>query len=246
MILTEIYSLKPSSMDHPISLKNAQIYQGKNLILSDVNFTIDKGAFVYLVGKTGSGKSSLLKTLYGELKLKEGSGHISGYDLRKLPSRKIPALRKKIGIVFQDFQLLMDRNVLKNLTFVMKATGWRGKKKMIQKAEEVLDMVGLATKAYKMPHQLSGGEQQRVAIARAIINHPSLILADEPTGNLDPETTEEIMQLLFNIKDTGTAIFMATHDTHIREKFPSRTIKCENKTVLDLKSATDFNPFTEH
>jgi len=233
-------------MSHPIELKDAKIYQGKSLILSDVTFSIDEGGFVYLIGKTGSGKSSLLKTLYGELKLKEGTGIVSGQDLRKLPARKIPALRKRIGIVFQDFQLLMDRNILKNLTFVMKATGWKGKKKMAQKAEEVLDLVGLSTKIYKMPHQLSGGEQQRVAIARALLNEPDLILADEPTGNLDPETTEEIMHLLFDIKSKGTAIFMATHDTHIREKFPSRTIKCEGKTVLDLKAASAFNPFEMH
>lgn len=231
-------------MDHPISIQNAKIYQGKSLILSDVNFSIDNGEFVYLIGKTGSGKSSLLKTLYGELKLKEGEGIVAGYNLRKLPARKIPILRRKIGIVFQDFQLLMDRNVMKNLIFVMRATGWRGKKKMEARAIELLEMVGLSTKAYKFPHQLSGGEQQRVAIARAILNNPNLILADEPTGNLDPETTDEIMSLLFDIQKKGTSIFMATHDFHLMERFPSRTIKCEDKTVKDLKAVTSFNPLS--
>ncbi len=225
-----------------IELNNAKIYQGKTLILSDVSFALEQGSFVYLVGKTGAGKSSLLKTLYGELKLKEGSGMVAGFDLSKLKTRQIHKLRREIGIVFQDFQLLMDRNVTKNLQFVMKATGWRGKKKMQQRAEELLDMVGLSTKAYKLPHQLSGGEQQRVAVARALINEPKLILADEPTGNLDPETTEEIMRLLFEIQKKGTAILMATHDGIIMEKFPSRTIRCENKTVTDLKSVTEFNP----
>jgi len=229
-------------MEHPIIISHAKIFQGDSLILSEVDFTLNKGEFVYLVGKTGSGKSSLLKTLYGELPLKEGGGIVAGFDLKTLRRRKIPLLRRNIGIVFQDFQLLMDQEVIKNLTFVLSATGWKNRKKIRQRAEEVLDLVGLSTKAYKFPHQLSGGEQQRVAIARAILNDPQLILADEPTGNLDPETTEEIMRLLFNIQQKGTTFFMATHDYHIMEKFPSRTIKCHDSKVQDLKSLNKFNP----
>ena len=226
----------------PIQINHGKIYQGKSLILEDVDFSIDKGEFVYLIGKTGSGKSSLLKTLYGELPLREGTGAVAGFELNKISRKKVHKLRRNIGIVFQDFQLLMDRNVMKNLHFVMRATGWTTKKKMNQKAEAVLEKVGLSTKVYKMPYELSGGEQQRVAIARALLNNPELILADEPTGNLDPDTTQDIMRLLFSIKEEGTAIFMATHDFYIMENFPSRTVKCADRKVLDLKSASEFNP----
>src|SRR6266550_4168476 len=196
-----------------IELRHASIYQGNNLILQDVNLTVNKGEFVYLVGKTGTGKSSLLKTLYGELTLKEGEGTVVGYSLSGLDWKKVPYLRRNLGVVFQDFQLLTDRNVNNNLKFVLKATGWKDEKLMDEKIMDVLDKVGLKAKGFKMPFELSGGEQQRVDIARALLNSPRLILADEPTGNLDPETSDEIMNLLFQIsKDFGTSIIMATHD----------------------------------
>lgn len=216
-----------------ISLSNAFIYQKNILILSDVTLTIKHGEFVYLIGKTGTGKSSLLKTLYAELPLKEGEGEVTGYDLKLIKRKDIPYLRRKIGIVFQDFQLLNDRSVNDNLTFVMKATGWKDQDAMRHRINEVLDKVGLITKGFKLPHQLSGGEQQRVSIARALINDPELILADEPTGNLDPETSEGIMQLLFDIRKTGRAVFMATHNYNMIEKFPSRTVRCEGGRVYD-------------
>lgn len=216
-----------------ISLSNAFIYQKNILILSDVTLTIKHGEFVYLIGKTGTGKSSLLKTLYAELPLKEGEGEVTGYDLKLIKRKDIPYLRRKIGIVFQDFQLLNDRSVNDNLIFVMKATGWKDQDAMRHRINEVLDKVGLITKGFKLPHQLSGGEQQRVSIARALINDPELILADEPTGNLDPETSEGIMQLLFDIRKTGRAVFMATHNYNMIEKFPSRTVRCEGGRVYD-------------
>lgn len=216
-----------------ISLSNAFIYQKNILILSDVMLSIKHGEFVYLIGKTGTGKSSLLKTLYAELPLKEGEGEVTGYNLRTLKRKEIPFLRRKIGIVFQDFQLLNDRSVNDNLIFVMKATGWKDNDAMRHRMNEVLDKVGLITKGFKMPHQLSGGEQQRVSIARALINDPELILADEPTGNLDPETSEGIMQLLFDIRKTGRAIFMATHNYTMIEKYPSRTVRCEGGRVSE-------------
>ena len=222
-----------------VELKNVNIYQGSNLILSDVNISVDKGEFVYMVGKTGTGKSSLLKTLYGDLDLQEGEGWVVGYELKGLDWKKVPFLRRNLGVVFQDFQLLTDRNVNNNLKFVLKATGWKDEKLMDEKINDVLDKVGLRTKGFKMPFELSGGEQQRVDVARALLNSPKLILADEPTGNLDPETSDEIMQLLFHIcKDYGTAIIMATHDYRVISKFPSRTIKTERGKVFDNASIT--------
>jgi len=220
-----------------IELVNVNIYQGRNLILRDVNITIEKGEFVYLVGKTGTGKSSLLKTMYGDLELNEGDGSVVGYNLRQLDWKKVPFLRRNLGVVFQDFQLLTDRNVNDNLKFVLKATGWKDEKLMDEKIADVLDKVGLKTKGFKMPFELSGGEQQRVDVARALLNSPKLILADEPTGNLDPETSDEIMQLLFNIcRDYSTTIVMATHDYIVINKFPARTIKTENGKVWDNAS----------
>lgn len=220
-----------------VELKNANIYQGDSLILSDVNITVHRGEFVYLVGKTGTGKSSLLKTLYGDLNLREGDGTVVGYDLRQLNWRNIPYLRRQLGVVFQEFQLLTDRNVNNNLKFVLKATGWKDENLMDEKIADVLDKVSLKTKGFKMPFELSGGEQQRMDIARALLNSPKLILADEPTGNLDPETSDEIMHLLFNIsRDYGTAVIMATHDYMVINKFPARTIKTERGKVLDNAS----------
>ncbi len=226
-----------------VEFSAASILQRDNLVLGDLNFSIYPKEFVYLVGRTGSGKSSLLKTLYGDLDLVLGTGRIAEYDLRNLKKRQIPYLRRKIGIVFQDFQLLADRNVNENLYFVMKATGWKGKQKMEIRAREVLDKVSMTTKALQMPHQLSGGEQQRVAIARALINNPALILADEPTGNLDPITTQEILQLLREIAETGTAILMATHDYSYMSRFASRILKCEDGLLTELtgdKKAVTF------
>ncbi|MBC7887662.1 MAG: ATP-binding cassette domain-containing protein [Ferruginibacter sp.] len=223
-----------------VALKSVNIYQGVSLILSDVNITVDKGEFVYLVGKTGTGKSTLLKTLYGDLTLTEGEGTVVGYNLRELDWKKVPYLRRSLGVVFQDFQLLSDRNVNDNLKFVLRATGWKDEKLMDEKIADVLDKVGLKTKGFKMPFELSGGEQQRIDIARALLNSPRLILADEPTGNLDPQTSDEIMQLLFNIsKDYGTAIVMATHDYMVITKFPARTIKTERGKVFDNASIVD-------
>jgi cell division transport system ATP-binding protein len=232
-----------NSTQEALNLTGAQIFQGKRKILEDVNFSVKSGEFVYLIGRTGSGKSSLLKTLYGELPLKEGTGHIAGVELLRIPRRRIPRLRRGIGIVFQDFQLLYDRNVYRNLRFVLKATGWRSTKKIDDRVAEVLLAVGLEGKENRFPHQLSGGEQQRVAIARALLNEPKLILADEPTGNLDPDTSAEIMRLMFDISEKGTAVLMATHDLLLMERFPARTVKCENGKVTDLKPVSSFNPF---
>ena len=220
--------------DYIIDLRHVNIYQGNNLILQDVNFKVLKGEFVYLVGKTGTGKSSLLKTMYGDLKLKEGDGTVVGFNLREMDWRKVPFLRRNLGVVFQDFQLLTDRNVNDNLRFVLRATGWKDEKLMEEKIIDVLDKVGLKAKGFKMPFELSGGEQQRVDIARALLNSPKLILADEPTGNLDPETSDEIMQLLFHIsRDSGTAIVMATHDYIVINKYPARTVRTERGRVID-------------
>jgi cell division transport system ATP-binding protein len=225
--------------DVVLEISNANIYQGDSLILSDVNIDVSRSEFVYLVGKTGSGKSSLLKTLYGELTLKNGRAVVAGFDLKDLTWKTVPFLRRNIGIVFQDFQLLTDRNVHENLKFVLKATGWKNDKEIEDKIDEVLGKVGLKTKGFKYPFELSGGEQQRVDIARALLNSPKLILADEPTGNLDPETTDEIMNLLFQIsKDLGTAIVMATHDYMVINKYPARMIRTEGGKVIDNATIT--------
>lgn len=217
-----------------VSIQHANIYQGESLILQDVNFTIQKSEFVYLVGKTGTGKSTLLKTLYGELTLTEGEGSVVGFDLRTMDWKKVPFLRRNLGVVFQDFQLLTDRNVYDNLKFVLKATGWQDERLIEEKINDVLDKVGLKSKGFKMPFEMSGGEQQRVDIARALLNSPKLILADEPTGNLDPETSDEIMQLLIQIaKDYGTSVLMATHDFIVINRYPSRILKTEGGKVLD-------------
>ncbi len=217
-----------------VSINQAKIYQGNNLILDDVNFAVQKGEFVYLVGKTGTGKSSLLKTLYGELALQHGTGSVVGFDLKDMDWKKVPFLRRNLGVVFQDFQLLTDRNVHENLRFVLQATGWQDERLIEEKINDVLDKVGLKSKGFKMPFEMSGGEQQRVDIARALLNSPKLILADEPTGNLDPETSDEIMQLLIHIaKDYGTAVIMATHDFIVINRYPSRILKTEGGKVLD-------------
>ncbi len=221
------------ALDTIIQTNNISIFQKHNLVLTNVSLTVDKGEFVYLLGKTGSGKSSLLKSLYADISLKEGSAIVAGYDLTTIKRKEIPFLRRKLGIIFQDFQLLSDRSVNDNLLFVLKATGWKEKDKMQKRIQEVLEKVNLTTKGFKMPHELSGGEQQRVSIARALLNDPELILADEPTGNLDPETSEGIMKLLLEISKNGRAVLIATHDMMMYQKFPSRVIKCENGKLVD-------------
>jgi cell division transport system ATP-binding protein len=216
-----------------VSLNHVNIYQSGNLILQEVNFEVQKGEFVYLVGKTGTGKSSLLKSLYGEITLTEGEGNVVGYNLKEMDWKKLPFLRRNLGVVFQDFQLLTDRNVHENLRFVLKSTGWQDEQLINQKINDVLSKVGLQNKGFKMTYEMSGGEQQRVDIARALLNSPKLILADEPTGSLDPETSDEIMQLLFQIaKEDGTAIVMATHDFMVVNKFPSRTLTTEGGRLV--------------
>ena len=214
-----------------IKLEGVDVYQQKYLVLNNVNLQIIPGEFVFLIGQTGSGKSSLLKILYGELHIASGEGQVAGFDLKKLSDKEIPHLRRKLGIVFQDFQLLTDRTIEQNLEFVMKATGWKDKKLISERILDVLEKVGLRSKVRKMPHELSGGEQQRVVIARALLNDPELILADEPTGNLDPDTSEEIVTLLKQISQSGTAVLIASHDYHIIRAFPSRIIKCEGGIV---------------
>ena len=218
--------------DRIIELDKISVYQRENLILANVNLLIGKGEFIYLIGKTGSGKSSLLKTIYAELPLQSGSAKVAGFDLVNLRRKDIPYLRRKLGIVFQDFQLLMDRSVNENILFVMRATGWKDKREMQKRLLEVLAKVNLGNKGTKMPHQLSGGEQQRVAIARALINDPEVILADEPTGNLDPESSEGIISLLMDISKTGRAVVTATHNYTFFDKYPARTLLCENGRVL--------------
>lgn len=220
-----------------IELHNARIFQRENLVLNNVDFTVHKGEFLYLIGRTGSGKSSLMRVLYGDLPLNEGEGHVCGFDLRKLKRGKVPYLRRKLGIVFQDFQLLGDRNVNANLSFVMRATGWNDTKAIDRKISEVLESVGLGNKGYKLPHELSGGEQQRVSIARALVNDPELVLADEPTGNLDPETTEEIVDLLYTISHSGRSVIMATHDYTHMKKLNARVVRCADGRLLELSAA---------
>lgn len=223
-----------------VELRNVNIYQSGNLILNNVNLTVNQGEFVYLVGKTGTGKSSLLKTLYGELLLEEGEGTVAGFNLKEMNWKKVPFLRRSLGVVFQDFQLLTDRTVHDNLKFVLKASGWTDENLMEEKINDVLDKVGLKSKGFKMPFEMSGGEQQRVDIARALLNSPKLILADEPTGNLDPETSDEIMRLLLQVsKDYNTAVIMATHDFMVIQKFNARTLKTENGKVIDNVTITN-------
>lgn len=222
-------------MANPIlQLKDASIFQGDSLVLSNVNVEVNKGDFVYLIGKTGTGKSSFMKTLYGDLPLTEGEGHIVDFDLKTLTDKEIPFLRRKLGVVFQDFKLLTDRTVNDNLLFVLKATGWTDKDKMNARVKEVLDKVDMKTKGFKFPHELSGGEQQRIAIARALLNNPELILADEPTGNLDPQTSVEVMEVLQDINKNGNTILMATHDYALLLKYPSKTLKCDENQVYEV------------
>ena len=216
-----------------IELNSVNVFQKKHLVLANLGLRIEKGEMVYLVGKNGSGKSSFLKTLYAELELREGNASVAGFDLRKIKRSKIPFLRRKIGIVFQDFQLLSDRTINNNLKFVMRATGWKNKKEINEGIEVVLEKVGLKNKGFKMPHELSGGEQQRVAIARALLNDPEIILADEPTGNLDPETSDEIMKLLVSISQNDKAVLVATHDYELIRRFPGRILQFENETITE-------------
>ena len=221
-----------------VKLSKAAIFQNQNLILKDVDLTVNKGEFVYLIGKTGSGKSSFMKTLYGDLPLKQGEGFVADYDLSTLKEKDIPFLRRKLGVVFQDFKLLNDRTVKENLLFVLKATGWKEKPNMDQRIEAVLSKVGMETKAFKYPYELSGGEQQRIAIARALRNEPEIILADEPTGNLDPQTSVEVMEVLQEINKNGNTILMATHDYALILKYPSKTLKCDEQQIFEVVQKT--------
>jgi cell division transport system ATP-binding protein len=222
-------------LDTIIEFTNCSIWQQDHLVMSEVNFKVDKGEFVYLVGKVGSGKSSLIKTINAQIPLKDGEAVIAGYNLHKIRNREVPFLRRKLGIVFQDFQLLTDRPVYDNLEFVLKATGWKNKKEIDFRITQVLAKVGLGLKGYKMLHQLSGGEQQRVVIGRALLNDPDIILADEPTGNLDPETSEGIIRLLMDISRNGRAVVVATHNYSLIKKFQARTIKCEDGRLMEVR-----------
>ncbi len=235
------------ALDTIIEFENANIFQKDNLILKDVNLEINKGEFVYFIGKVGSGKTSLIKTINAEIPLMEGEARVVGFDLTKLKTKQTPLLRRKLGIVFQDFKLLTDRTVFDNLLFVLKATGWKNKNDINDRIAEVLDRVELSYKGYKMPHQLSGGEQQRVVIARALLNDPEIILADEPTGNLDPETSENLMKLFLEISNNGRAVVMATHDYNMVKKFPARTLKFENGKIIEQNQneEIDFESFKE-
>jgi len=235
------------ALDTIIEFENANIFQKDNLVLKDVNLAISKGEFVYFIGRVGSGKTSLIKTINAEIPIMEGGAKVADFDLTKLKNRQVPMLRRKLGIVFQDFKLLTDRSVFDNLLFVLKATGWKNKNAINDRIAEVLERVGLGYKGYKMPHQLSGGEQQRVVIARALLNNPEIILADEPTGNLDPETSENLMKLLFEISNNGRAVVMATHDYNMVKKFPARTVKFDNGRVIeqDHLKEIDFESLKE-
>ncbi|MCR9226857.1 MAG: ATP-binding cassette domain-containing protein [Flavobacteriaceae bacterium] len=217
-----------------VKLQDVAVFQNENMVLNDIDLEVKKGEFVYVIGKTGSGKSSFMKTLYADLPLKQGDGQVVDFDLKTMKEKDIPFLRRKLGIVFQDFKLLPDRNVNNNLRFVLKATGWTDPKKMDDKIEEVLDKVGMKTKGFKFPHELSGGEQQRIAIARALLNDPELILADEPTGNLDPQTSVEVMKVLQDINQNGRTIIMATHDYALILKYPHKTLKCDGSKVFEV------------
>lgn len=222
--------------DIVLQLNNVDIYQQESLVLKNVDLTVKRGEFVYLIGKTGSGKSSLLRSLYLDLDRKIQSGLVVGFDLSKIKNKQVPYLRRKVGVIFQDFKLLMDRTVEENLLFVLKATGWKEKSKMKSRVIEVLEDVNLGTKGFKLPHQLSGGEQQRIGIARALLNDPELIIADEPTGNLDPDTSSGILRLLYDISKAGRTVIIATHDYSIMEKFPGRQIKCEDGKIMELSN----------
>lgn len=225
------------SLDSTIKLQNATIAHPNNVVLKNIDFEVNKGEFLYIIGKTGSGKSTLLKTLYAELPITNGKGLIADYDLLKLKKKQIPFLRRKLGIVFQDFQLLIDRSVYENLAFVLKATGWKKKNEIATRIQEVLEKVGLKHKEYKMPHELSGGEQQRVVIARALLNNPEIILADEPTGNLDPETSEEILKLLIDISKAGRSVLIATHDYPLINKYPARVVECKDSKLIEYNNS---------
>ena len=223
-------------LDVIIELKECHIWQQDHLVLSNVSLSVGKGEFLYLVGKVGSGKTSVIKTLNAQLPLKDGTGIVAGFNLSKLKKKDIPMLRRKLGLVFQDFQLLIDRSVHANLEFVLKATGWKNKGEIDARIAEVLEKVGLGLKGYKMPHQLSGGEQQRVVIGRALLNDPDIILADEPTGNLDPETSEGIIKLLKDISSTGRAVIVATHNYTILKRFPARTVRCDDSKLIEVRN----------
>jgi cell division transport system ATP-binding protein len=236
------------ALDTIIELKEVTIFQEENLVLKDVSLTVDKGEFVYLIGKVGSGKSSLLKSLYAEVPVTTGLVEVAGYEVHTISRKQVPYLRRKIGVVFQDFQLLTDRTVYENLRFVLRATGWKNKAEIDQRIKDALDKAGLTDQMMKMPHQLSGGEQQRVVIARALLNDPEIILADEPTGNLDPETSEGIISLLIDISKTGRAVVVATHNYTLLKKFPARTLKCDGAKIYEageIGTAIDFESLTE-
>jgi cell division transport system ATP-binding protein len=236
-----VYNISVMSDQSIIQFQDASIFQDDHLVMSGVSFLVSSNEFVYLIGRVGSGKTSLIKTINAELNLKVGTATVAGFELSKLKKSQVPFLRRKLGIVFQDFQLLTDRCVSDNLYFVLHATGWKDKAVIKKRIEEVLTMVGLENKGYKMPHQLSGGEQQRVVIARALLNEPEIILADEPTGNLDPETSEGIMQILKDISQSGRAVLMATHNYTLLKKYPARTLKCEDNKLIEVEESTEID-----